>query len=147
MADVHDKATRSHNMAMIRRSDTKPEVHLRKMLWRRGLRYRLNADLPGKPDLVFPKFGAVVFVDGCFWHACPKHMIWPKSNVVFWRKKIEANKTRDKVVNRKLKSLGWYVMRVWEHEINRDAAVCARRIEKMIRRKTNAGQRRKAQIR
>lgn len=143
MTDVHDKATRSHNMAMIRHSDTKPEVSLRKALWLRGLRYRMSADLPGKPDLVFPRFEAVVFVDGCFWHACPKHMTWPKSNIAFWRTKIEANRARDKAVNRELRKLGWYVMRVWEHEIKWDVAVCARRIEKLIRGNTNAGQKRK----
>lgn len=147
MADVHDKVTRSHNMAMIRHSDTKPEVRLRRTLWGRGLRYRLRSDLPGKPDLVFPRFEVVIFIDGCFWHACPKHMIWPKSNATFWRKKIESNKTRDKAVNKKLKSLGWMVVRVWEHEINRDVVVCARRLEKLIRGKSNVGRKQKARVR
>ncbi len=147
MADVHDKVTRSHNMAMIRGSDTRPEVILRKALWRGGLRYRLNADLPGRPDLVFPRFNAVVFVDGCFWHACPRHMTWPKSNATFWRKKISANKVRDKAVTEQLKTLGWHVIRVWEHEIKRDVAVCTHRVGKIIRGRNRVGRIRKANVR
>ena len=141
MTDVHDAATRSYNMAMIRRSDTKPEVLLRKALWGRGLRYRLNSTLPGRPDLVFPRFEATVFVDGCFWHACPQHLKWPKNNALFWKKKIKANKKRDDTVNRQLLSLGWHVIRIWEHEIRSDVGLCARRVERLIRANRHANSR------
>ena len=143
MTDVHDTATRSYNMAMIRCSDTKPEVLLRKTLWHQGLRYSLNSRLPGKPDLVFSRFKAVVFVDGCFWHACPKHLKWPKSNAVFWKEKITANKKRDVVVNKRLHSLNWNVIRIWEHEIKSDVERCARRVEHVIRHGSNLNRNRK----
>src|SRR5450759_5051369 len=94
LADVHTAAQRSYNMSRIRGSDTGPELLLRKAMWRLGLRYRLKAGLPGRPDMVFPKYDTVVFVDGCFWHGCPKHMPWPKSNAAFWRAKIIGNKSR-----------------------------------------------------
>jgi DNA mismatch endonuclease (patch repair protein) len=129
-------------MVMIRHSDTKPEVKLRKALWRLGLRYRLGSVLQGRPDLVFPRFGAVVFVDGCFWHACSRHMTWPKSNAEFWRKKIQSNKTRDRLVNKRLTGEGWFVLRVWEHEIDRDLEGCASRIGKLIREKQKADKKR-----
>ena len=81
--------------------------------WRRG------SKLPGKPDFVFPKPCLAVFVDGCFWHGCPKHATHPMTNRAFWRKKIARNKTRDKCVNRLLRTKGWKVIRVWEHELKR----------------------------
>jgi len=119
---------------MIHGTNTGPEVLLRKALWRLGFRYRLNVKLPGRPDLVFPKFGAVLFVDGCFWHGCPKHLVWPKNNAVFWKKKILGNRHRDSVVSHELKRAGWFVIRVWEHQIRQDVNECALRIERKLRR-------------
>ena len=81
--------------------------------WRRG------SKLPGKPDFVFPKLETAVFVDGCFWHGCPRHATRPKTNAAFWRKKIATNKARDRRVNRLLRHLGWTVLRIWEHELSR----------------------------
>jgi len=81
--------------------------------WRRGSR------LTGKPDFVFPKLRLAVFVDGCFWHGCPKHGTKPKNNAKFWREKIARNQARDRLVMRTLRAAGWRVLRVWEHELAR----------------------------
>lgn len=118
---------------MIRGTNTGPEVLLRKALWSLGFRYRLEARLPGRPDLVLPKYGAVVFIDGCFWHGCPKHLKWPKNNASFWVKKILGNKARDAKITRILRHDGWNVIRVWEHEIADDLDKCARRIQRKLR--------------
>ena len=82
------------------------------------LNHRLTV-LTVRPDFVFPKSRTAVFVDGCFWHGCPKHATKPKSNAAFWRKKFAANKARDRRVNRMLRAAGWQVLRVWEHELRR----------------------------
>ena len=99
MADVHTPKQRSYNMSRIRGKDTKPEELVRKYLFSQGFRYRKNdARLPGKPDIVLPKYKTVIFVNGCFWHAhegC-KYFVWPKNNSDFWKKKIEGNILRDK---------------------------------------------------
>lgn len=117
MADVHDKVTRSRNMAAIKGKNTKPEVWLRKELFKRGFRYRLyRKDLPGKPDIVLPRYKTVIFVNGCFWHlheGC-RYFKLPKSNTEFWRSKILGNKERDLRNHRLLASAGWRVIIVWE---------------------------------
>jgi len=97
MADVHTKAQRSHNMSRIKGRDTKPEILLRKCLWHSGYRYSLNNNaLPGNPDIVLKKYKIVIFVDGCFWHRCPKHFKQPASNARFWQEKIQSDVDRDK---------------------------------------------------
>ena len=103
-------------MAGIRGKNTKPELQLRHGLHRRGFRFRLHpADLPGKPDLVFPKHRAVLFAHGCFWHGHDCHLFkWPQSRPDFWKMKIERNVERDREVQRALTSLGWRVGTVWE---------------------------------
>ena len=120
MADVHTPAQRSYNMSRIRGKNTKPEEIIRKYLFSMGFRYRKNdARLPGKPDIVLPKYKTVIFVNGCFWHGhegC-KHFRLPKSNVEFWKEKIERNIARDVRNETELKALGWRVIRVWECEI------------------------------
>lgn len=103
-------------MALIRSKDTKPELLVRKAVWAAGFRYRLHVKgLPGRPDLVLPSLGVVVFVHGCFWHghSCQKGRI-PGGNSLFWRAKFEANKLRDRRNRAKLKRLGWRVAVVWE---------------------------------
>tara|TARA_B100001971_G_C18215996_1_gene553881 strand:+ start:1213 stop:1581 length:369 start_codon:yes stop_codon:yes gene_type:complete len=100
-----------------RSKDTKPELLLRSAIHKRGFRYRLHYDIQGKPDIVFPSKRVAVFVDGCFWHRCPKCYKEPKTNTNYWRKKISRNQQRAKSVNRQLKRDDWTVMRVWEHEI------------------------------
>lgn len=119
MGDVVDQRTRSRMMAGIRGKDTTPELFIRKWLHAEGLRFRLHRrDLPGRPDLVFPKYRTVLFVHGCFWHGhdCPAFK-WPQSNRMFWRSKIEANRARDLRVKEVLAEHGWQVIVIWECDI------------------------------
>lgn len=134
MADILTKEQRSYTMSMIKGKDTKPEIALRKLLFASGLRgYRIHYSLPGKPDIVFPKSKIAVFIDGCFWHKCPKCSIKnPTTNKKYWRKKIESNIKRDKVVNAELRRRGWKVMRIWEHEITKSLNKCYLRINKEL---------------
>lgn len=118
--DVLTPEQRRLCMSRNRGKDTKPEVILRKELWKKGLRYRLHYDIPGKPDFVFVGKRIAVFVDGCFWHNCPLHGTKPKTNRKFWEDKISKNVERDKKVTRELISLGWKILRFWEHEIKED---------------------------
>jgi DNA mismatch endonuclease, patch repair protein len=117
MADVMTAAQRSRCMSRIRGRDTKPEISLRSALWRRGLRFRKNARLSGKPDIMFPTERVVVFVDGCFWHRCPLHHTKPAANGHFWEQKLSGNVDRDRRTDAKLHADGWIVLRVWEHEV------------------------------
>ena len=109
-------------MSRIRGRDTGPERIVRSMLHCMGYRFRLNrADLPGKPDIVLPKYGTVVFVHGCFWHrhrGC-RYAYTPKSRVTFWQRKFRRNIERDREVRRKLRALGWWVLVVWECELSK----------------------------
>lgn len=115
-----DAAARSANMARIRGKDTGPEVALRQALWRSGLRYRLGMRIEGaRPDLVFPGARLVVFVDGCFWHGCPLHYVRPRSREDFWALKLASNTDRDRRQTTLLRSRGWRVIRIWEHELER----------------------------
>ncbi len=120
MVDVVDKVTRSRMMSGIKSKDTKPEILVRKYLHGRGLRYRLHAkELPGKPDLVFPKYKAVVFVHGCFWHQHPgcKYASKPQTQEVFWENKLSDNVKRDSYQMAALEELGWRVFVLWECEL------------------------------
>jgi DNA mismatch endonuclease, patch repair protein len=116
VTDVHDPATRSRNMAAVRARDTKPELMIRKALHGAGLRYRLNVrDLPGKPDIVLPRYRAVVFVHGCFWHRHECDLFrWPESRIVFWREKLDANAARDVKAADALEEAGWRQAVIWE---------------------------------
>ena len=115
---------RSRNMAAIKSKNTKPEIEVRKMLHALGYRFRLHRkDLPGKPDIVLPKYKIAIFVNGCFWHQhenC-KHARFPKTNRDFWKKKLEGNKLRDKLKQSQLKDLGWKIINVWECEIKNES--------------------------
>lgn len=116
MADIVSPDVRSRMMAGIRGKDTMPELIVRRALHARGFRYRLHArDLPGKPDLVFPKFRAVILVHGCFWHGHECHLFrWPRSRVEFWQEKISKNRNSDLVNARKLAEAEWRRAIVWE---------------------------------
>ena len=122
VADVHTPEQRSYNMSRIRGKNTKPEELVRKYLFAQGLRYRKNdARFPGKPDIVLPKYKTVIFVNGCFWHAhngC-KYFVWPKSNVDFWKKKINGNIQRDLRNNQLLSEQGWNVIVIWECQLKK----------------------------
>ena len=117
MPDKFSPEIRSKIMRSIKSKDTKPEIILRSALWRRGWRYRLNTDILGKPDIVFRNYKILIFVDGCFWHKCPKCYKPPKSNTDYWLKKLQRNVERDIKYNRELREKGWNVLRFWEHEI------------------------------
>ena len=133
MADVHTPKQRSYNMSRIRNKDTKPEELVRKYLFSQGFRYRKNdARLPGKPDIVLPKYKTVIFVNGCFWHkheGC-KYFVWPKNNADFWKNKIEGNVIRDDKNYQQLKELGWKVLIIWECELKRSCQ--AERLERIV---------------
>ena len=123
MSDVHSPEIRSYNMSRIRGKDTKPEEIVRKYLFSKGFRYRKNvATLPGKPDIVLPRFRTCIFVNGCFWHGhegC-KYFVWPKDNEQFWKEKITKNVERD-IKNRNLLiQQEWKVLTVWECELKKD---------------------------
>lgn len=118
--DTVSTAQRSYNMSRIRGKDTTPEILVRRYLFSQGMRYRKNDKrLPGHPDLVFPKYKTVVLINGCFWHGhdCGKFRL-PKTNVEFWKNKIEVNKKRDQRTIAQLESEGWRVIVIWECSIN-----------------------------
>ncbi|MBL7810932.1 MAG: DNA mismatch endonuclease Vsr [Bacteroidetes bacterium] len=120
MTDVHNKETRSYNMSRIRGKDTKPELLVRKFLFSKGFRFRLHAkNLPGKPDIVLPKYRTVIFVHGCYWHGhegC-RYFKWPKTRTEWWREKIMSNKLHDEDTLLKLLKKGWRVISIFECEL------------------------------
>ena len=121
MTDVHTPEQRSFNMSRIKAKDTALELRLRRGLRKDGIKsYRVTNKLVGKPDLVFPSNKVAVFIDGCFWHRCPEHFIKPSTRIDFWVRKIDGNVKRDRLVDVELKKLGWYVLRLWEHEIRKN---------------------------
>jgi len=120
MADVHDKATRSYNMSRIKNKNTKPEILVRKFLFANGFRYRINdKKLPGKPDIVLPKYKTVIFVNGCFWHGhenC-RYFKLPATRTDWWKEKIEKNIENDLKKHAQLKVAGYKVIVIWECEL------------------------------
>lgn len=124
MADVMTPKQRSRCMAAVKGKDTKPEMIVRKYLFSRGMRFRVQVrKLPGNPDIVLPKYKTVIFVNGCFWHGhedC-KYFRLPKSNVEFWKEKIGRNIERDRESMQALLDLGWKIIRVWECELRNKA--------------------------
>jgi len=126
-------------MAKVRQKGTEAEIALRRELYWRGLRYRIDFEVLQKPrrvsDIAFPRLKIAIFVDGCFWHGCPEHASWPKQNAEFWKQKIETNRLRDADTNERLHSIGWAVLRFWEHESPIKAADTAVRLIAAIRSK------------
>jgi DNA mismatch endonuclease (patch repair protein) len=122
MADVHTKQQRSYNMSRIKAKDTKPELMVRRFLHAHGFRYRLHdKKLPGKPDIVLPKYKTVVFIHGCFWHGhknC-KYFTIPKTRTEWWTEKINRNRLNDQEAKRLLKKAGFYVITVWECQLKK----------------------------
>lgn len=164
MPDVFTKAKRSEVMSRIRgRGNKDTELALVRLLrahkisgWRRHVRVAvdgsrlkverrkqhdpdnqtptLNPQLSVRPDFVFVKLRTAIFVDGCFWHGCPKHATKPENNRAFWRRKFSVNKKRDGIVNRTLRKAGWRVLRIWEHELARkNEARLVRRIVRALK--------------
>jgi DNA mismatch endonuclease, patch repair protein len=136
MADSLSPEHRSWLMSRIRSEDTKPEWVLRSGLHRLGFRFRLrDKQIPGRPDLVFPKYGAVVFVHGCFWHRhrkCRSASV-PKSNAAFWKEKFARNLARDRRNRRELRKLGWRVLVVWECELMKDTVAAIEKTAAWLR--------------
>lgn len=143
MTDIVDGKRRSAMMACIGGRDTAPELAVRRIAHRMGLRFRLHCkDLPGRPDLIFPKHRLVVFVHGCFWHRhqeC-KYAYTPKSRIEFWAKKFASNVARDARQEAALKALGWRVLVIWECETKDEVAV-ERKLAAVIHREGSPPQR------
>ena len=130
--------TRSQNMARVKNKNTKPEIFLRKLLWHKGFRYRVNyKNLPGSPDIYLSKYRTAIFVNGCFWHMhenC-KYSSIPKNNHQFWKNKLEGNVERDKKNYARLESMGIKVIVVWGCEIKRmmkDGAIATERVDNLV---------------
>lgn len=122
MSDIFSKSRRSEIMANISSANTKPEIMIRKYLFKKGFRYKINYNkLPGNPDIVLPKHNTIIFIHGCFWHSHPncKKAHLPKSNVDFWDKKISSNRNRDKHNIELLKEMKWNIIVIWECEIKK----------------------------
>ena len=134
MSDIFTKAKRSEVMSRIRgRGNKATELALAKLFRRNKITgWRRHQKIFGKPDFAFPKLRLAVFVDGCFWHGCPKHATKPKNNRVFWNQKLSANKKRDVLVNRQLRKLGWRVIRIWECSLQQHPMNCLKRIQRIL---------------
>jgi DNA mismatch endonuclease (patch repair protein) len=128
MADIFTPKKRSEVMSHIKGKGNKAtEMALILILRKHRISgWRRNQKIFGKPDFVFPKQKVALFVDGCFWHGCPKHFIMPDNNKAFWEKKLMGNKRRDKYVTRTLRRLQWKVVRIWEHELSNSDRVVRR---------------------
>lgn len=128
MPDVFSKAKRSEVMSRIRGQGNKDtEAVLAELFRMEGITgWRRQSALVGRPDFAFRRQRVAVFVDGCFWHGCPKHSKVPASNHAFWQKKLSGNQARDRLVTRRLRKEGWRVVRVWEHDLRKPARVLAR---------------------
>jgi len=132
MADNLTKKQRSYCMSRVKGKDTGIERLLRSELHKRGLRFRKHAkDLPGKPDIVFPSSKLVVFIDGDFWHGF-RFPLWEHKLPDFWKKKIGKTRDRDQKNFRNIRKLGWRVIRIWQHEIEKDLERCIERITSAV---------------
>ena len=125
MADVHDPKTRSFNMSRIRATDTKPELLVRRFLHANGFRYKLHdKTMPGKPDIVLPKYKTVIFIHGCFWHGhtdC-RYFVVPKTRTEWWLNKIDKNRENDNKATEHLQKDNWKIIIVWECDLKKDKA-------------------------
>lgn len=125
-------ATTSSRMSRQRRRDTQCERAVRTLIHAAGLRYRIHYPVPEmlrrRADIVFPSRKIAIFIDGCFWHVCPMHATWPKSNAQWWAKKLQENRRRDSATDEHLTHLGWTVLRFWEHQPPEEVASCIVRV-------------------
>ena len=120
-------------MKAVRRTDTAPELRLRRSLWKRGLRYRKHPRIADtRPDLAFLGPRIAVFVDGCFWHGCPAHYVPPVNNAGFWREKLRRNKALDRRVTNRLQDDGWAVVRIWECQLYVDLDIVSNRLRHLV---------------
>lgn len=133
MPDTFSPIERSEIMRRVKGTNTSLEMKVRSALHRRGLRYRLNYPLLGKPDLVFVRARLAVFIDSCFWHGCPLHVRMPSSNQKYWQAKIGRNVERDAKTNAAYKEMSWRIMRIWEHELKEDFDACINRVAQAVK--------------
>lgn len=135
MADCFSPEKRSENMRAIKSENTSCEVLLRRTLWKEGIRgYRIHRrDLPGKPDIAFSRQKVAVFVDGCFWHGCPRCFRMPQTNTSYWKNKIERNVVGALAATEKLREMGWKVIRLWEHDVLKNLDSCVQLIKEALR--------------
>ncbi|MDG7045535.1 MAG: very short patch repair endonuclease [Nitrososphaerota archaeon] len=136
MADIFTKEKRSKIMSRIRGRNTKPEKIMRATLKADGYSYKLQYGV-NHIDIAFPKEKVAVFIDGCFWHKCPRHFRMPKSGTAFWKKKINGNAARDRLTTKLIREGGWKVIRIWEHELRRGPERPARKVEAAVSRAGN----------
>jgi len=134
MPDVFTKAKRSEVMSRIRgRGNKETELALAALFRAHGITgWRRHQALFGKPDFSFRHDRVVIFVDGCFWHGCPKHSNTPVNNRPFWETKLAANKSRDRLVTKTLRQQGWLVLRIWEHDLSKNPSACIRKIKTLL---------------
>jgi len=134
MVDIWSRTKRSEVMSLIRSRGNRQTEHALLILLKAAkiAGWRRHLPLPGKPDFAFPKGKVAVFVDGCFWHGCPKCYTRPKTNRAFWDKKREDNMARDKRVNRQLRRQGWKVIRIWQHSLQKSPQTCLNRIQRAL---------------
>ena len=126
--------TRHRVMASIKSKDTRPELLLRKALWKQGIRYRVNLRIDSiRVDIAIPKDNLALFIDGCFWHGCPAHYRRPMRNEQYWNPKLERNQARDARNKSQLESNGWTVLRIWEHEVREELDKVTELILELIR--------------
>ncbi len=134
MPDNLNKATRSKVMASIRGTNTRPELKIRRLLWNRGMRYRIHRrDIPGTPDIAIMNKRVAIFIDGCFWHGCPTCYLPPSSHKRFWQQKLARNRQRRTEVVNELRREGWTVISFWEHQTNKDPTMVVNEIERCVR--------------
>ena len=120
--DTVSKKRRSEIMRAVKSKETQIEIAFRKKLWRQGFRYSKNSlKYFGKPDIVLTKYKTAIFIDSCFWHGCKLHCRLPEQNRTYWKKKIQGNRIRDRLVTKTFKKTGWTVVRLWEHQLNKDS--------------------------
>lgn len=132
-AGFYTTKQRSKTMSKIKGSNSKPELLFRKALWKENIRFRVHRkDLPGKPDLVIEKYQLAIFIDGDFWHGHDWQKRKPKTNQAFWYPKIERNMQRDHFVNNSLLTMGYVVMRFWEHEVKKNLQACVNQVKLYI---------------
>ena len=134
MPDVFTKAKRSEVMSRIRgRGNKETELALAKLFRAHGITgWRRHPPLFGKPDFIFRRERIVIFVDGCFWHGCPKHSNVPQNNRLFWEEKLAGNKLRDRLVTKTLRQQGWRVLRIWEHDLSKNPTACIGKIKALL---------------
>jgi len=129
LTDKFSKETRSRIMSCIKSKNTKPELKIRKLVWAEGKRYRIHdRSVFGTPDITNKSKRVAIFIDGCFWHGCPKCYTEPKTNTEFWRNKISRNQERRKKVKTQLKRDNWKVLQFWEHQVNINSEKVSKKI-------------------